>query len=50
MGDDVDARGLDAEVLFDLLSGELRDGDDGVAVFGGLAGLLGEACAEIGEE
>ncbi len=48
VGDDVNARGLDAEVLLDLLGGELGDGDDGVAVFGGLAGLLGEARAEFG--
>ena len=30
------------------VGGELGDGDDGVAVFGGLAGLFGEARAEVG--
>ena len=48
VGDDVDARGLDAEVLLDLRGGELGDGDDGVAMLGGLAGLFSEAGAEVG--
>ena len=48
MVDDVDTRRLDAQVLLDLVGGELRHGDDGIAVSGGLAGLLSKARAEVG--
>ena len=48
MRDDVNARWLDAQKLLHLRGGGLRYGDDGVAVGGCLAGLLGEARAELG--
>ena len=48
MGHDVNARWLDAQKLLHLRGGELRHGDDGVAVGGRLAGLLREARAKLG--
>jgi hypothetical protein len=42
-----DALGGDMEERFDLRCREAGDGDDGVAQFGGAAGLICEARAEI---